>query len=68
MYFIANVTYSKRYYEEDAPKFLTRIHTTEAGSEEEAREKITRHYEVEKTEPYSIYYRIEDIDFAIHIE
>ena len=39
-----------------------------AENEEEARDKIMKYYEEEKSKPYSVYYMIREIDFAIHIK
>jgi hypothetical protein len=68
MIFFANVYHSRRYYDEVEWKEASSYHTIEAENEEDARDKIMKYYEDEKSDPYYIYYRVTEIDFAIHIK
>ena len=49
-------------------KECSSYHTVDAENEDEARDKIMKYYEEEKSKPYSVYYMIREIDFAIHIK
>lgn len=68
MIFFANVTFSKSYYMEDGKKQSSSFHTVDAETEDEARDKIMKYYDEEKSESYSVHYMIHEIDFAIHIK
>lgn len=68
MIFFANVKFSKEYYMEDGKKHYSGFHTVDAETEDEARDKIMKYYEEEKTESYAVYYMVHEIDFAIHIK
>lgn len=68
MIFFANVYHYREYYMEGDKKEASSYHTIEAETEDEAREKIVKHYDEEKSKPYSVYYTITEIDFAIHIK
>ena len=68
MIFFANVHHSRRYYMQDDWKEASSYHTVEANNEDEARDKIMKYYEDEKSDPYNVYYRVTEIDFAIHIK
>jgi hypothetical protein len=67
MIFFANVKYSKEYYMEDGKKQSSSFHTVDAETEDEARDKILKYYDEEKSISYSVYYMVNEIDFAIHI-
>jgi len=67
MIFFANVHFTKEYYMSDS-KECSSYHTVDAENEDEARDKIMKYYEEEKSKPYSVYYMIREIDFAIHIK
>lgn len=68
MIFFANVYHSRQYYMESDWKEASSYHTVEAETEDEAREKIMKYYDEVKTESYHVYYRVTEIDFAIHIK
>ena len=68
MIFFANVTFSKSYYMEDDKKEDSSFHTVDAETEDEARDKIMKYYDEEKSVSYSVYYMVHEIDFAIHIK
>ncbi|MEK6828919.1 MAG: hypothetical protein AABY15_02250 [Nanoarchaeota archaeon] len=67
MLYIATVTYNVTEYMGETEYGKTKNHTVEAGSEEEAKEKIKNYYEKEKTHEYSIYYSVMDIEIFEHI-
>lgn len=67
MIFFANVQYSKEYYMDDNQTEYTCFHTIEAETQDEAREKIFKYYD-DKTDIYSVYYTVRNIEFAIHIK
>jgi hypothetical protein len=53
---------------EDGKKQSSSFHTVDAETEDEARDKIMKYYDEEKSESYSVHYMIHEIDFAIHIK
>ena len=53
---------------EDGEKQSSIFHTVDAETEDEARDKIMKYYDEEKSVSYSVYYMVHEIDFAIHIK
>jgi hypothetical protein len=53
---------------DDDKKEDSSFHTVDAETEDEARDKIMKYYDEEKSVSYSVYYMVHEIDFAIHIK
>lgn len=67
MIFFANVHFTKEYYMSHSRDYSS-YHTVDAETEDEARDKIMKYYDEEKSISYSVYYMVREIDFAIHIK